>query len=165
MTIEILPFEERYTEAVQHLITSIQKSEFGIDISLNDQPDLQDIVSFYRKGLGDFWVAISDGEIVGTIALIDIGGREVALRKMFVAEAFRGKQHGVAGRLLNHVFDYAKRKTLSRILLGTTDKFIAAHRFYEKNGFDLIDVNDLPGSFPKMAVDTRFYVRSFEEDN
>lgn len=165
MTIEILPFEEAHAEAVQHLITSIQRDEFGIDISLDDQPDLQDIISFYRKGKGNFWVAVSSGDIVGTIALIDIGDRQVALRKMFVKEAFRGKQYGVAGHLLDHVFDYVKQKALSQILLGTTDKFIAAHRFYEKNGFDLIDVKDLPDRFPRMKVDTRFYANSFEEDN
>ncbi|MEX0297487.1 MAG: GNAT family N-acetyltransferase, partial [Kordiimonas sp.] len=106
--------------------------------------------------------AVSDDDIVGTIALIDIGNKQVALRKMFVKEAFRGKQYGVASRLLEHVLDYAGQRALSQIFLGTTDKFIAAHRFYEKNGFDLIDVEELPDSFPRMKVDTRFYVRSFK---
>ena len=31
------------------------------------------------------------------------------------------------------------------------------HRFYEKNGFQLIDPDTLPARFPKMKVDTRFY--------
>ncbi len=46
---------------------------------------------------------------------------------------------------------------LTKIFLGTTAEFLAAHRFYEKNGFSLIDANDLPERFPRMAVDTRFY--------
>jgi len=41
--------------------------------------------------------------------------------------------------------------------LGTTPEFLTAHRFYEKNGFSLIDLEDLPESFPRMDVDTRFY--------
>lgn len=46
---------------------------------------------------------------------------------------------------------------LTAVYLGTTAKFLAAHRFYEKNRFDLVDAADLPQSFPRMAVDTRFY--------
>ena len=43
------------------------------------------------------------------------------------------------------------------MLLGTTDAFLAAHRFYEKHGFSRIDRDALPAAFPVMAVDTRFY--------
>ena len=32
-----------------------------------------------------------------------------------------------------------------------------AHRFYEKNGFEVIPRENLPPSFPVMAVDSRFY--------
>jgi RimJ/RimL family protein N-acetyltransferase len=45
--------------------------------------------------------------------------------------------------------------------LGTTAAFLAAHRFYEKSGFRLVDEADLPETFPRMAVDTRFYVIEF----
>jgi hypothetical protein len=43
------------------------------------------------------------------------------------------------------------------IFLGTTGKFLAAHRFYEKNAFTEIDAAELPPAFPRMAVDTKFY--------
>ena len=46
---------------------------------------------------------------------------------------------------------------VTRILLGTVDVLVAAHRFYEKNGFVRIDKRDLPAAFPLVAVDTRFY--------
>ena len=49
---------------------------------------------------------------------------------------------------------------LQEILLGTTDKFLAAHRFYERQGFTAVALADLPASFPRMAVDTRFYRRA-----
>ena len=42
--------------------------------------------------------------------------------------------------------------------LDTTERFVAAHRFYEKQGFDPVDPADLPASFPRMSVDSRFYV-------
>lgn len=43
------------------------------------------------------------------------------------------------------------------IYLGTTAIMSAAHRFYEKHGYVLIDGGELPASFPRMRVDTRFY--------
>jgi N-acetylglutamate synthase-like GNAT family acetyltransferase len=48
-------------------------------------------------------------------------------------------------------------KGVKEIYLGTTDKFRAAHRFYEKNGFNEIAEYNLPGNFPVMEVDTKFY--------
>lgn len=154
---KIIAYEAQYRDAVRDLIVPIQREEFGIDISYADQPDLADIEGFYQKGEGGFWLALVGDEVVGTIALIDIGEGRVALRKMFVAAAFRGREHGTAQALLDDVTARASARGLSEILLGTTAKFLAAHRFYEKNGFDLVEVSDLPDSFPCMAVDTRFY--------
>tara|TARA_R110001592_G_scaffold6515_1_gene34902 strand:+ start:4223 stop:4714 length:492 start_codon:yes stop_codon:yes gene_type:complete len=153
----IRPAAAEDQDAVGALINGIQRGEFAIDITLADQPDLADISGFYRKGAGDFWIADAGGEIAGTIALIDIGGGLGALRKMFVAPAFRGREHGIAKKLLDVLLDHARARGLAAVYLGTTAKFLAAHRFYEKNGFDLIDEADLPAGFPRMAVDTRFY--------
>ena len=139
------------------LILPIQREEFGIAITAEDQPDLDDIPGFYQQGVGDFWVARDGARIVGTIALKDIGGHQAALRKMFVAPRYRGAEAGVAMDLLGRLVQSAKDQGLARIYLGTTDKFVAAHRFYEKNGFERIEAESLPPSFPRMTVDTRFY--------
>lgn len=155
--IAIKPFAAHQAEALQGMILQIQREEFGIDITLEDQADLLDPDGFYGRGSGGIWVAMDGDTLVGSIALIDIGGDQVALRKMFVAEAYRGRAFGVAQRLLDHVVDHARQIGVKDIYLGTTAAFLAAHRFYEKNGFDLVDEGDLPGSFPRMAVDTRFY--------
>lgn len=156
--IEVLEFETAHGAGVRDLIVPIQREEFGIDITFEDQPDLHDIPSFYRKGRGEFWVALYGGRVVGTIALIDIGNQQGALRKMFVHRDFRGGGHGIARRLLDVLLVHAAESGLKAIYLGTTAKFLAAHRFYEKSGFDLIDETDLPEAFPRMAVDTRFYL-------
>lgn len=139
------------------LILPIQRDEFGIEISADDQPDLMQIGTFYQTGNGDFWLAREKGFLIGTIGLRDIGNGEAALRKMFVAESWRGREFGVAKQMLEHLVATAKERGITRIYLGTTEKFLAAHRFYEKYGFELIEKQDLPLSFPLMAVDTRFY--------
>ncbi|MFT9090187.1 MAG: GNAT family N-acetyltransferase [Gluconacetobacter sp.] len=139
------------------LIVPIQQHEFGIAISAADQPDLSSIPTFYQSGLGGFWVAELNGAIVGTIGLKDIGCERGALRKMFVAERVRGREVGVAARLLSALIEYARASGMRELFLGTTEAFLAAHRFYEKNGFVEIAQSMLPADFPVMGVDKKFY--------
>ena len=156
--IQICRFERGHTEGVRDLILPIQRGEFGIDITYADQPDLHDIADFYRKDRGEFWVALHHRDVVGSIALVDIGNDQSALRKMFVSREFRGGKHGVARRLLDELLNHAEENGLQEVYLGTTRKFLAAHRFYEKSGFELIEESALPETFPRMAVDTRCYL-------
>ncbi len=154
---EIQTFSPRYTQGVANLIVPIQQEEFGIAITYEDQPDLQDIPGYYQKEAGSFWVAVDDDTVVGSIALLDIGDGKGALRKMFVAPTHRGARYGTAKQLLKTLLAHARERKLVAIYLGTTDKFLAAHRFYEKHGFELIVANMLPLAFPRMSVDSRFY--------
>lgn len=158
--IDILPFSPQYAAGVVDVILPIQQSEFDIPISLEEQPDLQNIPSFYQHGAGNFWVAMSGEEVVGTVALLDIGNGQVALRKMFVKEAYRGSELGVAKQLLETLMQWCQTHAVNEMFLGTTAKFLAAHRFYEKNGFREIPQLDLPSTFPVMVVDTKFYSRA-----
>jgi GNAT superfamily N-acetyltransferase len=154
----IAPYAAADSDGVARLIVGIQRGEFGIPITYDDQPDLKDIPGFYQQGSGNFWVARNGSAVVGTIALKDIGDAQVALRKMFVDAAHRGRAHGVAQSLLDAAVAWARSRDAKDIYLGTTAKFLAAHRFYEKNGFTEIAADALPQAFPRMAVDTKFYL-------
>lgn len=155
--VTVVPFTPAHAPGVPALILPIQQAEFGIAVTLADQPDLLDIPGFYQAGRGNFWVALDQGQVVGTIGLRDIGEGRAALRKMFVAASHRGREHGVAAALLETLLAWAHAQGLAEVLLGTTDRFLAAHRFYEKHGFEVVPREDLPASFPVMAVDSRFY--------
>lgn len=161
--IRIERFDSKFQNQVNDLILGIQVNEFAIPITLEDQPDLLGIPSFYQKGTGNFWVALDHERVVGTIALVDIGNDQTALRKMFVADSHRGKEKGVAQALLEQAISWCKEKGISHIFLGTTAKYLAAHRFYEKNGFCEISKVLLPASFPVMNVDTKFYAYELSE--
>lgn len=156
-TIQIVPFEPCRAAAVLDLVLSIQQDEFGLPVSAGSQPDLADIPRSYQAGHGNFWTALAAGQVVGTIGLLDIGPGHAALRKMFVAAPWRGSGHGVAQRLLDTLQRWCRERGVGEVWLGTTEKFLAAHRFYEKNGFVRIEAGALPRRFPVMAVDTRFY--------
>lgn len=147
---------ERGSQAVD-LILPIQQIEFNVPVTLEAQPDLLDIDQFYYKNGGAFWGAFLNGELVGTIALLNIGHQSGAIRKMFVKKEYRGKELGIAQSLLDTLFAYCADHQIDHIYLGTVDALKAAQRFYEKNGFTRIDINDLPEYFPRMAVDTIFF--------
>jgi len=155
--IEISVYHTQYQAQVIELILKIQRDEFGLPITLDDQPDLLIIPAFYQQRNGNFWLALDGNTVVGTIAAIDIGNSHLALRKMFVDVNYRGSSLGVAKNLLFNLINWSKLKNVHTVYLGTVDKFKAAHRFYEKNGFIRIGKFDLPTNFPKREGDNIFY--------
>ncbi|QDY85687.1 GNAT family N-acetyltransferase [Paenibacillus polymyxa] len=150
-------YATEYQAQVVDLILHIQQNEYNIAITKEDQPDLLDIENFYQHSNGNFWVALSEGEVVGTVALLDIGNHKTALRKMFVKQNYRGKALNVSNQLLQYAIEWAKKRSVEGIYLGTTPQFVAAHRFYEKNGFVTITPDELPIGFPVMKVGKKFY--------
>ncbi len=157
--ISIQPFTQEYQQQVIDLIVSIQAQEFGVSITADDQPDLKDIKNYYQKNAGNFWIALEADKIVGTIALVDIGNQQGALRKMFVKKEYRGKPLLIGQQLIDTLLQSAQQNNLAQIFLGTVPNYYAAHRFYEKNGFVRINKSDLPNNFQVMPVDKIFYMK------
>jgi GNAT superfamily N-acetyltransferase len=155
MNIEIKPYQPSNHSAVVTLITNIQQNEFGLPVTYEDQPDLADIPQFFDL----FLVGFVSGKLIGTIGLKVIGDFAV-IRKMFVAQEARGKELGIAQKLLIALEKKTSSRGIDRIYLGTTDFFKAAHRFYERNGYIEISMIDLPPDFPVMTIDTKFYCKT-----
>ncbi len=151
------PYAKADEDAVIVHVLAIQQGEFSVPVTAEDQPDLRAVAEVYQSGTGGFWVAELDGRTVGTIGLIGFGTSEGALRKMFVTAEARGRELGVAAGLLDILIAHARERGIRGITLGTIERLHAARRFYEKNGFVLIDPDALPQGFPRMAVDTHFY--------
>jgi GNAT superfamily N-acetyltransferase len=152
------PIGNSLSPQVIDLILPIQQLEFNVPTNLAAQPDLLDIERYYRQSGGGFWGAMdAQQQVVGTIALIRFQKDAGAIRKMFVKKEFRGKEFGVASRLLGMLIGHSRENGIKDLYLGTVDVMKAALRFYEKNGFTRIDKQDLPASFPLMKVDTLFY--------
>ncbi|MFY8036071.1 MAG: GNAT family N-acetyltransferase [Cyclobacteriaceae bacterium] len=157
MTYTVRPYTEEDKEKIIALILPIQQQEFGVPITITDQPDLQAISTFYLQNGGNFWVAVYGDQLVGTIGLLNIGNGQGVIRKMFVHSNHRGASLGLAQQLLNTLIAWCETKQIDEIFLGTIDTMTAAHRFYEKNGFRAIQKENLPPTFPLMKVDNRFY--------
>lgn len=156
-SISIEPIYNNYCARIIDIILPIQQIEFGVPITLEDQPDLLDIETNYHKNGGGFWGALNNEELVGTIALMNVGHRTGVIRKMFVKKDYRGKEFNIAQHLLESLIDYCKQHGITDIYLGTVDILKAACRFYERNGFVKIEMDTLPSYFPRMKADNTFY--------
>ncbi|WP_319543383.1 GNAT family N-acetyltransferase [uncultured Pseudodesulfovibrio sp.] len=157
----IMPFSGHDTDAIIDLITTIQIKEFGVQTSVEQQPDLRTIPDFYQQGVGNFWLAFEGDELVGTIALLDTGDGVCALRKMFVKKEYRGSERGIGNALMQTLIEWSRERGVREIYLGTVDVYHAAHRFYEKSGFVEISKAELPERVPVMCVDVKYYRYSF----
>lgn len=154
----ITTYNPEHHQGTVTVITNAQ-AEFDIAINYASQPDLDDIENFYQKGNGNFWVALNNSKVIGTIALVDAGNNIGIIRKMFLHPDYRGDIAKTAQRLLDTLLNWAREHHFDDIYLGTIDKFVAAARFYLRNGFYKIEKETLPDAVQavRMKIDTTYY--------
>mgnify|MGYP000855138455 CR=1 FL=1 len=148
--IKIQLVEEAHKHGITELIQKIA-SEFELPIS---NPN-----SISNPSLDNYWVALNKTEIIGTVGIIKMETSQSILKNMFVKKEYRGKDFGVSQSLLNTVFDWCNSQNIHSIYLGTMSQFKAAQKFYEKNGFEKINKNELPTSFIKNSIDDVYYLK------
>lgn len=157
MSFRIQSFESKYQSEVMDLIERIQVGEFNIPIEAGQRKELQSIDISFQKDKGNYWIALFNEKVIGTIAVIDIGHKAFELRDVFLDKEYRGPLTGFAKKLLDTVLEWSKENHVHTIYLGTTLAFRAAHRFYEKHGFCEIARKDMPSYCQPMDCDEKFY--------
>ncbi|MCM1126368.1 MAG: GNAT family N-acetyltransferase [Lachnospiraceae bacterium] len=139
----ITDYQEKYKEQIIQLILTIQNQEAGINLSLDEQPDLRDIDFFYTKNGGHFWLAVNEqDEVIGTIALMNKKGGVGILKKFFVRSDCRGQKIGL--QLYSSLLNFCTHNNIKTLILDTPAVAAASHRFYERNGFVQITRDNLP---------------------
>lgn len=140
---EIVTYNEIYKHEVIQLILDIQNQEAGIGLSLEEQPDLNDIETFYMKSGGGFWTALNDeNEVIGTIGLINKKNGCGVLKKFFVRSDYRSQKVGF--RLYRKLIDFCLANQFDTLILDTPSVAKTSHKFYERNGFFRIVKEELP---------------------
>ncbi|MEK5035091.1 GNAT family N-acetyltransferase [Paenibacillus sp. FSL R7-0302] len=138
-------YADRYKEEVIKLILHVQNDEYGVGISVEEQPDILDIQSNYIKEGGNFWVALNEnGDVVGSIGLQKKTDDIAVLKKFFVYKDYRGKELAIGTGLYEAMLDFAQKHRLSKVILDTPSKATRSHSFYKKVGFKEITKGDLP---------------------
>ena len=90
----------------------------------------------------ELWVAVDDGVVVGTVTIAPEGSpwRELGkpgegeFRMLAVAPAARGR--GVGEALVRHAVDRFRAEDLTRVVLCSLREMGAAHRIYQRLGFE-----------------------------
>ena len=135
-------YSGRYDEQIIALILGIQNGEAKINLSLDEQPDLKDIHRCYQEAGGEFWLALEDGRVIGTLALMLRENHCAVMKKFFVDAHYRAKKVGLA--LYRTLLNYAQAHGVQTIILDTPSVAQASHRFYERAGFRRITRAALP---------------------
>jgi len=145
LELTIAPFEPEDAPGFRSLVADTL-AEFGFTASSEFDPDLADPGEHYDA----LWIARSDGEVVGAVALRDLGGGDLELKRMYLRPSARGR--GAGRRLLRTALDWARSHGTARVKLDTTEEMRAARRLYEAHGFVRV-----PGTAPRQGQERLLY--------
>ncbi len=152
---EIFPFEEKYKSEVIDLILSIQNGEANINLPIEEQPDLNCITKAYINKDGNFWLALENEQVIGSIGLMKVDKDWSVLKKFFVRQDYRSKKVGLA--LYERLLDFARSKGYRHVILDTPSVAVKSHSFYERAGFKKIQKSDLPITYIYPDRDSILY--------
>ena len=156
--ISIIQFEDRYTQDVIDLVLHFQNDGTRPFVTVNDQPDLLNIKESYIDAGGEFWIAIDNDELIGSIGIMPCSKEIAVLKKFFVYEDYQGEPFHLGQKLYAALLCFAKEKGFTTILLDTPHNTVRAHKFYEKAGFKKVNENELPLKFSHPYKDCDFFL-------
>ena len=135
----IVPFQPSHLDGFRSLVSETLR-EFGFEPDPELDHDLDDPTATYNA----LWVALDGDEVVGSVALRDLGDGAVQLKRMYLRPDRRG--HGLGKQLLALALDWARANGMRSVRLDTSERMVAAQRLYEGNGFERV-----PGDAPRQG--------------
>jgi molybdopterin-guanine dinucleotide biosynthesis protein A len=141
----IVPFEPTHADGFRALVSETLR-EFGFEPDPEIDSDLADPARTYRS----LWVALADGQVVGSVALRDRGERRRQLKRMYLRPDQRGR--GLGRRLLETALEDARADGVALIELDTGERMEAARALYEAYGFRRVS-----GSAPRQGQNRLLY--------
>jgi putative acetyltransferase len=132
--IEVRPIEPRDVPGVLALVADVL-GEFGLEFGKGSSTDteLQQLPASYVDRGGAFWVALSDGDLLGTCGVFPVEPTTFELRKMYLRGPSRGL--GLGKRMLDLAIEHARARGGTRLVLDTVESMSRAIGFYEAHGF------------------------------
>lgn len=144
------------------MILYIQNYDNKVDLSLEEQPDMNNKEDYYQNSGGEFFVAINDNDdVVGTIGLMNKGTECEILKKFFVLSEYRGRELGISTKLFDNLVNKAKELGMTMIVLDSPSNCHRAYGFYEKHGFKMISKEELPVQYDYPERDSNLFLLKF----
>jgi len=134
-----VPFAPSHADGFRSLVTETLR-EFGFEPDPELDGDLVDPAATYVA----LWVSVDDDDVVGSVALRELGGGTVELKRMYLRPDQRGR--GLGKELLALALDWARANEMRVVRLDTSERMVAAQRLYEANGFQRV-----PGEAPRQG--------------
>ena len=126
----VTDFQSQYSNQFYQLNRAWIEESWVLEDS--DKKDLLNPEIIIQNG-GQIFFAISNHEVIGTVAMIKNSDKIYELAKMTVKSSFRGK--GIANLLMDKCIEFAFKKNASEIFLISNDSLTVARNLYEKYGF------------------------------
>lgn len=142
----IIPFEKIYEEDVRAFVKGVTKEMGRTNVSRANTPDLYDIYKNYQEKNGNFWIALDNGEVVGTLGLQNMGRARGYLERMYVKNESR--RQGIGSRLFNELLMFLTDERYQEIYLETSKTEVSSKNFYTKMGFRKI--KSFPDDFEQI---------------
>jgi len=95
-----------------------------------------DFINNYKPEREHCWIAEMNGEVVGSVFVVQSSSTVAKLRLLLVEPKARGL--GLGSRLVEECIRFARRRGYQKMLLWTNSVLVEARHIYAKNGFKLI---------------------------
>lgn len=135
MSIVISEYTPSDQQGAKQVILNALK-DFGFEYHEEWDFDLEDPKKHYIEQGGMFFVLKDDGEIIGTVAIINKGNNIAELKRLYVNKKYQGK--GLGSKLLSAAIAYCKEHGFIKLEFETNKKFTKAHLLYQKRGFKTV---------------------------
>jgi len=95
-----------------------------------------DFINHYNPARERCWIAEMDGEIIGSVFVMQSSETVAKLRLLLVEPRARGL--GLGTRLVEECIRFARRRGYQKLMLWTNSILLEARHIYEKTGFHLV---------------------------